>query len=182
MYEEIINIMKEKNVIFSSGINETDLSKIHQIYEIMLPKELIEFYSLALPISKGFYNWKDFSLSNIEHIKSALKRPENDLIELVDEVYWCDDWGEEPLDENEKAEVINNFLKTAPKLIPIFTHRYLPSYPDNKSNPVFSIHGTDVIYYGNDLLSYLQIEFGLKDYNDIDYSKIPHVPFWSDLI
>lgn len=182
MYQEIIDKMKKKDVIFSSGLNETDLRKIQQIYEIMLPQELIEFYSLALPVSMGFYNWKDFSLSNIEHIKSAIKRPENDLIELVDEIYWCDDWGEEPLDENEKAEIINDLLKKAPKLIPIFKHRYLPFYADNKSNPVFSIHGTDVIYYGDGLLSYLQIEFGLKNYNEIDYSMIPHVPFWSDLL
>lgn len=182
MYQKIISKMGENNVMFEQGLSHSDIDEIQRTYEIIFPQELVEFYTMALPVSKGFYNWKDFSSGNIEYIKSVIKRPEKDLLERINEIYWCGNWGDEPSEGEEKVDKIKHHLKMAPQLIPIFEHRYLPAYANSKSNPIFSVYGTDIIYYGDNLLSYLQIEFGIKDYNDVDYSLIPHIPFWTDLL
>lgn len=118
----------------------------------------------ALPISKGFYNWRNFDPKNIQYIKAAIYRPINNIYELVNEVYWCDEWGNEPSDKSKRAEVIRKLLKKAPKLIPIYAHRYMPEM-NIKNAPIFSIHDTDIIYYGENLFSYFKIEFGEKKAN-----------------
>jgi hypothetical protein len=182
MFKDIIEEMKKKSIVFGEGLRQQDFDKIVKLYNLKFPDELRELYSISLPISKGFYNWKDYSTENINSIKSAICRPQNDLLELLEEIYWCKDWGEEPTNIDTRNKFIKESIKSAPPLIPIFTHRYLPIYDVNSSNPVFSIHGTDVIYYGNDLATYLQIEFGNEKNKIHDYSNVQAVPFWSDLL
>lgn len=57
-----------------------------------------------------------------------------------------------------------------------------PSTPAQQGNPIFSVHQTDIIYYGENSSQYLLIEFGLRPYPEINYEYIVDVPFWSDLI
>ncbi|MGD0734569.1 MAG: hypothetical protein ABR976_05450 [Terracidiphilus sp.] len=52
-------------------------------------------------------------------------------------------------------------ISEAPMLIPILGHRYMPALPTECGNPVFSVHQTDIIYYGFDLEDYLRHEFRL---------------------
>lgn len=58
----------------------------------------------------------------------------------------------------------------------------MPSFPFEYGNPIMSVHQTDIIYYGENLLSYLLVEFGLKEHEDIDFENIKYIPFWSDII
>ncbi len=56
----------------------------------------------------------------------------------------------------------------------------LPGHDSADGNPVFSVHQTDVIYYGNDLADWFNTEFGtpLPDW----VTRQPRrVPFWSAL-
>ncbi|BCN29040.1 hypothetical protein [Anaeromicropila herbilytica] len=180
MYKERIDILKLNGVEFAEGLSEQEIIEIKQEYNIDFPKELQELYSTALPVSKGFYNWRDLRPANVQYIKDVMKIPFNDIYELADEVYWCDEWGEEP-NESERVEVVRTMLKKAPALIPIYSHRYIPSI-NLEPTPVFSIHDTDVIYYSENIESYFETEFGIKDHSDISYDIIKHVPFWSDLL
>ncbi|MCR5837526.1 MAG: hypothetical protein K6G88_13570 [Lachnospiraceae bacterium] len=134
-----------------------------------------------LPISKGFYNWRDQSDNNINYIKSSIARPISDIYELAADVYWNDSWGEEPCDSKTIEEVVRKKILSAPKLIPVFAHRYMPLI-GGKQVPIFSIHGTDVICYGNNIEQYLKIEFGGMNQNEVDLSSIRSVPFWSELL
>ena len=70
----------------------------------------------------------------------------------------------------------------APNIIPIYGHRYIPYVKGCSDVPVFSIRGCDIIYYGENLISYLEIEFGIKDFDDLDYDKCKHIDFWSDIM
>lgn len=181
MYKQLINKLKSKGIEFEIGLSNDEIKRIEEIFNIEFPKELKELYKIALPISKGFYNWRNFNDENIKFIKEAIKRPIKDIYELADGVYWCEKWGEEPNNELEKVEIIRSLLKKAPKLIPIYAHRYMPQV--NRINtPIFSIHDTDIICYGENLTSYLEIEFGTEKQIDIDYEKITYIPFWSDLL
>ncbi|WP_194191842.1 SMI1/KNR4 family protein [Clostridium chrysemydis] len=181
MYMELINKLKHKGIEFEIGLSNDEIKRIEEVFNIEFPKDLKELYKIALPISKGFYNWRNFNDENVTFINEVIKRPIKDIYELADGVYWCDEWGEEPNNELEKVEIIRSLLKKAPKLIPIYAHRYMPQV--NRINtPIFSIHDTDIICYGENLTSYLEIEFGTEKQSDINYEKLTYIPFWSDLL
>lgn len=180
MNKDILAMLQTEGIELAEGLSEQEFQKISQEYGIDFPVELKEFYSVALPISEDFYNWRDFSSDNVNSIKEAMKIPFDGIYEFADEVYWCDDWGEEP-EEEDKISIIREKLKTAPKLIPIYSHRYMPMI-DKANVPILSIYDTDIIYYGENIESYLEIEFGNKEQEDIDFDQIEHVPFWSDLL
>ncbi|MCP4084980.1 MAG: hypothetical protein GY745_08005 [Actinomycetia bacterium] len=71
-------------------------------------------------------------------------------------------------------------MATAPMLIPVYAHRYLPSEPCRSGNPVLSVMQTDVIYYGQNLVEYVE--------NDHRYHRwqvtqpLTRRPFWSYLL
>ena len=93
--------------------------------------------------------------------------------------------------ENDKNIVIN-YIKNAsneivPKLIPIYSQRYVPCYPDVMNMSVISVYQTDIIYYGYDLEDYFKHEFDTigisKEKDDINYEKKPvEIPFWTEII
>lgn len=69
-----------------------------------------------------------------------------------------------------------------PRLIPVYGHRYLPAFPSEAGNPVYSVYQTDIICYGNDLLTYLCREFKIAPYrSSFQRSKLKQIPFWGDL-
>lgn len=69
MYRESIMLLKSQGIEFESGLTCEEIAKIEEIYKIKFPKSLKEFLMIALPISKGFYNWR-----NLEKIMSCLSR------------------------------------------------------------------------------------------------------------
>jgi hypothetical protein len=70
----------------------------------------------------------------------------------------------------------------APKLIPIYSHRYIPEKPNESGNPILSVYQTDIIYYGANLLEYFENEFRRKGTKlEID-SRIKEIEFWSEII
>jgi len=181
MYQEIIARLKEMGIKLEQGLSYKEIDDIEKKYEILFPYELKEFYSVALPVSDSFVNWRDTSKENIEAVRSRLERPFSDLRESVLDIEWNDDWGEEPSDIKVKRSHILKRIDGAPRLIPIYSHRYIVSSLSRQS-PVLSIYGIDVIYYGENLRSYFEIEFGERDSSDIQMDRVSPVPFWSDLL
>lgn len=51
---------------------------------------------IALPISKGFYNWRNMKEDNINFIKNIMNSPFLNIYSMAEEICWCDNWGEEP--------------------------------------------------------------------------------------
>ena len=94
--------------------------------------------------------------------------------------FWLTAWGPRP-DSLENAQArAREAVRSAPFLIPIFCHRYLPAWPCEAANPVFSVYQTDIIYYGFDLPSYLFAEFGVPNPFPVP-AKPREVEFWSEL-
>jgi hypothetical protein len=182
-YKNIMSKLKEKGVVLDHGITAQEMIEIEKFYNISFPAELKELYSLGLPISNGFYNWRDMGSENTKLINNALEMPIKGLqSDLENGDFWCDNW-ELPPDNIEGAQkLLLKDYNNAPKLIPIYSHRYMPFIPDNTNIPVFSIMGSDIIYYGTDLISYLELEFGFKQYSDIMQANFQDVDFWSDLL
>lgn len=181
MYTNILKVLKENNVKFEDGLTMYEISKIEKTYDFSFPKSLQELFMVALPVSAGFYNWRNKEEKNVSFIKSVINQPVNDIERMPHEIYWCDDWGEEPDDENIFISELNKKLKKAPKVIPIYSHRYMP-ITNEVNPPIISIYGGDIIYMGKNLEDYIEIEFGSKNQSEIDCSNIKHISFWSDLM
>lgn len=181
MFKESIELLKEKGVIFEDGLTINEIAQIEKIYDILLPTSLREFLMMALPVSKGFYNWRNKEQENVERIKDTINQPQKYIMEMPEEVYWCEDWGEEPEDEDIFKMEVKKRLGVSPKLIPVFAHRYIPMI-FNENPPIISVHGADVIYMGKDLNDYFMVEYGIKKQTNISFNSIESIPFWSDLM
>ena len=68
MYLEIINFLKDSGIKLDTGLNQSELEKIYEIYKIKFPLSLKSFLTTALPGSDGFYDWRDFSSGNVTKI------------------------------------------------------------------------------------------------------------------
>jgi hypothetical protein len=86
---------------------------------------------------------------------------------------------------------MRDLVTTAPKLIPVFGHRYLLAEPCEAGNPIFSIDQSDMIIYGEDLHSYFLEEFGdlvgegrpSHDHQrQIQLEPYRAIPFWGEIL
>lgn len=181
MYEESLDLLKAHSVEFENGLTINEIVQIEKVYDIVFPDSLREFLMTALPISKGFYNWRNMEYKNVDYIKRIISRPIKYIQDMPEEIYWCDDWGQEPENEVDLKEEVLKRLKKAPKLVPIFSHRYMPIITMGNP-PILSIHGVDIIYYGKDLEDYFKVEFGKKEQNSIEFDNIEPIQFWADIM
>lgn len=78
-------------------------------------------------------------------------------------------------------EIVRRAVGGAPRLVPIYGHRYIPSVPYRAGNPVFSVRQTDIVVYGHDLADYFHRGFGILLLQWA--AKQPRqIQFWSDAL
>ena len=194
--------MIKSKVKLYEGLTDEEFDKIEKFYSIKFPISLRTLYKSFLP---EFYNWRDFSEENVEKIKNKLNWPiEGILFDIEMNGFWKKCFGKWTDDINENKKKALEYLKNAdneqvPKLIPVYSHRYVPCYPDIMDVPVISVYQTDIIYYGYNLENYFQKELypikknSLEEYlksiieansiakepADLHYKEIP---FWTEII
>ncbi|GAA1627837.1 hypothetical protein ACFQY4_40590 [Catellatospora bangladeshensis] len=100
------------------------------------------------------------------------------LFDVQENGYWHPSWGERPSRTAFALAVARRHLDAAPRLVPVYSHRYAPALPE-PGLPVLSVMQTDVIVYGTDLAAYLRREFGLPGPGAAPTAT--PIPFWSDL-
>jgi hypothetical protein len=93
--------------------------------------------------------------------------------------FWPASWGERPSDSRVAEDLAREQLARVPRLVPIYSHRYLAAGRTHAPSPVFSVYQTDVIYYGDDLFDYVAHEFKVPPLHPLQLRE--RVPFWSDL-
>lgn len=177
--ECLIGLLKNNGVIFTKGLSDRDIVEIEETFLFSFPPDLKWFLQTALPISDGFTNWH--SMEDIQIRFDWLF--EGIVYDIKNNAFWYDNWGEKPDSLLEQICIAQSYYKNEPKLLPIYSHRYLPATPCEMGNPVLSVWQTDIIYYGNDLLTYLCHEFGIRNFKSSFQKEMPkHIEFWSDLI
>ena len=73
MYLEIIKLLKDKGIKLDAGLTQNELEKIYEIYNIKFPLSLKSFLTTALPVSGGFYDWRNFSSEKVTKIKNIMQ-------------------------------------------------------------------------------------------------------------
>ena len=186
LLNKLISKLENKGISFDSGLTEIEVTRIETMFNFLFLEDLKEFLKIKLPISKGFVNWR-YALNSKQEEKELRLRlnwPLDGLLSSIREGnYWNDKWGDKPQTFEDQKRLVENAFKNYPKLIPIYSHRYIPSTPLEEGNPVFSAHQMDTIYYGLDLTHYFQNEFNFylsKKYGDVLSPK--RIKFWSELV
>ena len=142
---------------FQPGLTNGEFDKIELRFGFSFPPDLRQVLQFALPVGGAFPNWRDDS---DDALTGRLESPfEGIMFDVESSDFWLDDWGMKPKSEADRRSIVKSAIVKAPKLIPIFSHRFVPAEPSEAGNPVFSVHQTDIIYYGNDLADYFHRDF-----------------------
>ncbi|WP_282628408.1 SMI1/KNR4 family protein [Empedobacter sedimenti] len=177
--------MKAKNISFDKGLTDDEIQQIEVLFQIKFPADLKNFLQTALPTSAGFPHWRAAIHSENENkiIANILRWPLQSILHSVkNSDYWNKHWEDQPTEYQDKAQQISSLINSAPTLIPVYLHRYIPAIPNQKNLPVFSVYGIDIIPYGNNFTHYLAREFNLElPQQFYDYlNEVDEIPFWSN--
>lgn len=193
------------------GLTEEEITVIEQRWQLRFPPDYRLFLALLHSIDRpqqgaiykdgvmvsttrpSFYNWQTDSATIQERYDDIV---DGLLFDVVHNNLWPPEWGEKPVAEEAQKVHIVSLVAAAPKLIPIFGHRFLLAEPCQSGNPVISIHQSDMIIYGTDLLNYFLVEFGdlvgvddaasiVRNHyvaNPVEFKAFTSIPFWGTFL
>lgn len=177
--------LEEAGVVFDKGLNDSELQKAEGKFKFKFPPDLIMFLKYALPIRmkgevrKSFPNWRDL---NDKYLIDRLIEPLGGIFfDIENNNFWLNSLGPKPTDLKEACKIMEAAFYRAPRLIPVWGHRYLPDRPSELNNPVLSVMQTDIIYYGANLYDYFQTEI-LKRPHLSSGESIKPIEFWKEII
>jgi hypothetical protein len=187
MYSRQINRVKaifdEYEVTYKNGMSEDQFIQAQGFYNIAFPPDYKELLKAILPISFPFYDWSDYSIDTINRINKMLAWPiDGTLFDVKENDFWLKSWGEKPPDMVTRLAIARDNMEKVPKLIPVCSHRYISSFPEEANNPIYSVYQMDVIVYGDNLWEYFEAEFRTDRRSQGDDSKLKVIPFWHDIV
>ena len=180
--ESVRTVLERAGVVFDAGLTSDESRHVERRFDFTFPEDLRSLLMFALPTGLRFPNWRNHGDPDLDR---ALAWPlEGIWFDVQNNHFWPLEWGAKPDEEAVAYEQLRHRIASAPRLIPISGHRYMPDRPHSSVNPVFSVHQTDIIYYGTDLENYLHNEFHYY------FGTPPHaisgeikdIEFWSLLV
>lgn len=112
-------------------------------------------------------------------LRRRLDWPVDGLIfDVHNNSFWPSSWRQPPDSRHDRESCARERLAKVPRLIPMYSHRYLTADPAYRPSPVFSVHQSDVIYYGDNILDYVAHEFKVSPLEPS--TDRPRIPFWAD--
>jgi len=143
------------------GLSPGEVTSIEAQLGFRLPEDFVYLFQNVQDPGQLLFPWSNFKKQAYDdRIRWVLEGIEFDIDRNK---FWMDRWGKRPATLSAALDIARNDFETWPKLLPIFSHRFLAAEPCRPNNPVFSIKQTDIIYYGADLAHYLVKEFIAPD-------------------
>jgi hypothetical protein len=175
--EICVDLFKSVEMPLGSGLSEDQLGQIEADFSFTFDKDHRELLTLATPLVDSWPNWRG---GTTEQMRRSLAWPTEGIIwDAHNNDFWPRVWGRKPKRSEDLEAAILAQLARVPKLVPLFGHRFMAAGPSQGSAPVFSVYQTDVVYYGENLPSYVAHELEIpKRYATGIQRKIP---FWSNL-
>lgn len=145
--------------------------------------------------SSLFHNWQ----TDTHIIENAYQQTIDDLsYEVLHNNVWKSGWGRKPVTKYGQKQQIEHLIAQAPKLIPIYDHRFLLTEPYQEGNPIVSIRQSGIVIHAPDLYTFFCKDFadlmdlGKQELKQINaearqmskekYSSYRSIPFWGELI
>jgi hypothetical protein len=160
----------------ADGLTDAEATAIEQEFGFSFAADHRAFLAAGVPTGRG---WPDWRAADRAALRSLLAMPiEGVLFDVGQNSFWYEGWGPRPASSWEAVTAARGYLVTVPRMIPLYSHRYLPAAL--AEHPVLSIYQTDVVQYGNDIVDWLSREFGLG--SPAGAAARPTVAFWRDLL
>jgi hypothetical protein len=173
---DVIALLKGVGLKFDPGLTDLEVEATEEKFNFRFPPDLRAFLQTALPAGKSFPNWRS---GDETEIQERLSQPlDGCLFDVEHNDFWLTEWGLRPELLADAFKIATEMIAEAPKLIPIYSHRFIPEEPHESGNPIFSVHQMDIIYYGFDLDDYLRHEFDLPDRKKWP-AKVRSIAFWN---
>lgn len=139
------------------GLSDAEFERVETEFGFRFAPDHRLLLSLALPLGDA---WPDWRSGDRLELRERLDWPVRGILfDVQTNAFWHPEWADRPSDTAEALSLARERLSEAPPLALLYGHRYLPTLPHASGNPVLSVYQTDVIYYGNDLLDWLEYEF-----------------------
>jgi hypothetical protein len=175
-WSELAALLQVGHLPFDPGLTDQEVEQVEKKFGFRFPPDLRAFLQAAMPVQIGFHDWRSDDEAKLREI---LNWPlEGCLFDVEYNDFWLPEWGPKPELLADAFAVAEEKINEAPKLIPIYSHRYIPEEPRESGNPVFSVHQMDIIYYGFDLDDYLRHEFNLPDRKEWP-AEVRTIKFWN---
>jgi len=157
-WPDVVATLRERGAMaFDEGLRDDEIARVESRFGFRFPPDLRAFLSAGLPRGPSFPDWR---AGEPAVLADWLAQPADGVAFDVHGGFWLPEWGLRPESPDDAERVVRALVADAPTLIPIYAHRMMPDEPHADGNPVFSVHQTDIIVYGSDLLRYLQADFG----------------------
>src|SRR5688572_24312832 len=159
--EEAVAWLRARGVVLAAGLTEVELDAVEGRFQIQFPPDLRALLGVAMPVGlaevEGSGTFPDWRSDNGRGIRERLEWPwEGIAFDIERNGFWWDAWGAKPARLEEAIAVAREQVGAAPKLIPIYSHRFIPAEPLLAGNPVLSVYQTDIISYGKNLWNYFE--------------------------
>ncbi|GCE22748.1 SMI1/KNR4 family protein [Dictyobacter kobayashii] len=197
------------------GLSDGEIDSIEKQWSVRFPPDYRLFlkilHCLDKPITIATYdsdtrkiipcdspflpNWKKDS----ESIKNTYQQLIDDLTyDVLQNNVWKPGWGRKPITKYGLKQQLEALIERAPKLIPIYGHRFLLAEPHECGNPILSLHHSDIIIYAPDLYHFFckdfaeLLEFDAQKLHAINIEgdqlsqkrrkEYKTIPFWGELL
>lgn len=173
-----VALLSRTRIELDTGLEDDELDEIELRSGFTFLPEHRDFLGAVLPVGDDWPDWRGGGVK----LTRLLEHP---VCGILDHVaagdFWYAAWGQRPSTIDAAVELAERRLNALPKLVPVHAYCYLPSAPDPTGSPVFSIFGTDVVYFGVDLEEYFDNAI-IHPFNPRPQPENDvRVPFWSDL-
>jgi hypothetical protein len=176
--------------VIEPGLTEPEFARIESEYGFEFADDHRAFLATGLPVSQPFeegqtweHPWPDWRSGNPEALRRHLEWPVDCLLQDVERGHWPTAWGERPGRVEVAVARARKRLAEVPVMVPVYAHRFLPSGRGTAGHPVLSMRGSDIVYYGVDLLDYIGQEFREpRPERPDDWTPQATVRFWRDYL
>ena len=165
----MIKRLRNAGMNFAQGMTAAQLDWAEAVFGFRFPREIREFLSLAVPVGKDFFDYRDVSEENQKKFRDFqnwmedqfrfdLENNREDMLELL----------AEPLgNPGDFDSAVMNYFHSSVKLIPFYIHRCFFDGMDDM--PIVSfMQSVDSIFYASNFQDYLEVEFLRKDHDAED--------------
>lgn len=176
--ESVFSALADKGFKIGPGLTDSELDAAQTYWKFTFPPDWKQVIQYAYPVADIFPDWRE---PDSEDMCGRISGPYDGMcFDIDNNAFWMDVWGERPEDQNDAKEIAKKAVDQAPFLIPVYSHRYIPASPGTKGNPIFSVHQTDIIYYGFDIAHYFMNEFRITNPYTVP-NEPRQINFWCDI-
>jgi len=155
--EELLRALSGAGIDIEPGLSDEEFAHIEASLSLEFPPDLRDLLGCGLPAGRKFPDWRRGPADRLRWILAGPS--EGIAFDASANHFWLPEWGPRPDDVKHAVALAMSEVAKAPPLVPVYSHRYIPSEPEEEGNPVFSVVQTDIIVYGNDLADYFAEEF-----------------------